>query len=121
MYSAKKIAGKKLYELAREGKSVERAPVPVQIFKLQATSYKPPYLTLEIHCSSGTYVRSLARDIGEALGCGAYVEELERLGIGPFSIEEAVPIDDIAAKDGLEKHIIAAETIVRRAMSCQGN
>jgi tRNA pseudouridine55 synthase len=117
MYSAKKIKGKKLYELAREGKTIERAAVPIEVYSISVVNYNPKpttyNLVLDIHCSSGTYIRSLARDIGEVLGCGAYLEELERTAVGPFSIDEAVKIDDLN-KDNCEKLLIPPETTINR-------
>jgi tRNA pseudouridine55 synthase len=90
MYSAKKKGGRKLYQLAREGKTIDRTPVPVMINSIEIISCKWPFLELYLSCSSGTYVRSLARDIGRQLGCGAYLEELRRTKIGPYSVEEAI-------------------------------
>lgn len=97
MYSAKKVGGKKLYELARQGKEIERAPVRVSIYELRVLSYAWPLLDLSVHCSKGTYIRALARDVGVALGSGAYVEELRRTAIGPFTITETMPLSNITA------------------------
>ncbi len=116
MYSAKKIAGKKLYQLAREGKTAERKPSSVEIYSLDLVEAKPrPNLpVLEIHCSSGTYIRALARDIGQELGCGAYLEELERTAIGPFRIEEATKLEDLN-KENIEAHLIDIKTAIAKA------
>ena len=97
MYSAKKVGGKKLYELAREGKEVERAPVRVTIHVLEIISYNWPHLTVRCRVSSGTYIRALAHDIGATLGCGAYLEELRRTAIGTYKVEDAVPADSLGA------------------------
>lgn len=94
MYSAKKISGKKLYELARQGKEVERKPVDINIAYIKILEHAGKKLTIETRVSSGTYIRSLAHDIGQALGCGAYLEELKRTRIGNYELEDAV---DIAA------------------------
>ncbi len=96
-YSAKKINGKKFYELARRGQleGVELPKKSVAITELRATNYAWPYLNLEVSCSSGTYIRALARDIGEALGCGAYLTELRRTRIGEFRIEDATRLEDL--------------------------
>lgn len=100
-YSAIKVGGKKLYELARAGKPVERKPRPVTVhaFELAAApavhGSAAPFLRVRIRCSSGTYVRSLARDLGEALGTGGYVEELRRTAVGPFRVEDAVRLDSL--------------------------
>lgn len=89
MFSAKKIKGKKLYELARKGISVERAPVSVTL-KTTLISYTYPHLKLHIVCSKGTYIRSLAYDLGTLLTCGAHLDELRRLRSGSFSIDQAI-------------------------------
>jgi tRNA pseudouridine55 synthase len=91
-FSAKKIGGKKLYELARKGIKVEPKPQRVKIYEISILEYKFPYLKIKVKCSSGTYIRSLANDIGKKLGCGAYVEELTRTKIGEFSIENAIEL-----------------------------
>jgi tRNA pseudouridine55 synthase len=87
MYSAKKINGVKLYELAREGKTVERPPNPIEIFSIELLSYTYPNLTIRVQCSPGTYIRTLAHDIGEKLGTFGYCETLRRTAIGPYSVE----------------------------------
>ncbi|MCW8956192.1 MAG: tRNA pseudouridine(55) synthase TruB, partial [Gammaproteobacteria bacterium] len=84
MYSALKKDGQRLYDLARQGVEVERAPRPVTIHALTLLSFEAGEVELEAHCSKGTYIRTLAEDIGEALGCGAYVSELRRLAVGPY-------------------------------------
>jgi tRNA pseudouridine55 synthase len=84
MYSALKKDGKRLYELARQGVEVERAPRRVEIFKLELTDWDAENLHLNVGCSKGTYIRSLVEDIGEALGCGAHVVELRRTGVKPY-------------------------------------
>ncbi|MGB5074685.1 MAG: tRNA pseudouridine(55) synthase TruB [Bacteroidota bacterium] len=96
MYSAVKVEGQRLYKLARKGVEVERQPRPVTIerFDIQAASL--PDLGFEIHCSKGTYVRTLAHDLGQLLGCGAYLTELRRTFIGNFSVAEAWSIEQIA-------------------------
>lgn len=96
MYSAKKIGGKKLYELAREGKEIERKPVRVTIHELELVDYAWPIAKIRTRVSSGTYIRALADDIGKALGCGAYLEELRRTKIGKFDVKDAVKKEEIA-------------------------
>jgi len=96
MYSAKKVGGKKLYELAREGKEVERKPVRVTILELELLEYAWPTAKIRTRVSSGTYIRALADDIGKALGCGAYLEELRRTRIGTYDVKDAVGKDAIA-------------------------
>ncbi|MFA5854135.1 MAG: tRNA pseudouridine(55) synthase TruB [Patescibacteria group bacterium] len=96
MFSAKKIGGKKLYELAREGKEIERPPVRVTIHELELVSYSWPTAVIRTRVSSGTYIRALADDIGKALGCGAYLEELRRTKIGTYSVENAVRPENVS-------------------------
>ncbi len=90
MYSAKKIGGQKLYDLARQGKTVERAAVPVQV-SIECIRYQYPEIEIRVVCSKGTYIRSLAHDIGQKLGTGAHLSSLTRLRSGTFSVENAVP------------------------------
>lgn len=97
MHSAIKVGGKKLYELARVGIEVERQPRRVTITRLDMEAYNPPALQLFVECSKGTYIRSLAYDIGTALGTGAYLDSLIRTRHGPFSIEAAIPLDSLEA------------------------
>eukprot|EP01136_Pigoraptor_vietnamica_P020463 Opistho-1_new@69380 len=89
MFSAKKVQGKKLYELARKGITIERKPALIRL-KTQLISYTYPYLELLITCSKGTYIRSLAHDIGEKLTCGAYLTALKRTRSGPFTLKECL-------------------------------
>jgi tRNA pseudouridine55 synthase len=89
MFSAKKVQGKKLYELARKGIVIERAACPVKVHT-EFLSYNYPTLELQIRCSKGTYIRSIAHDLGSHLGCGAHLTELRRLRSGGFSVEHAV-------------------------------
>ena len=95
MFSAKKIAGRKLYQMARQGITVERAPVPVKV-SWTLLDYRYPYLDVEVECSKGTYIRSLAYDLGERLGCGSYVHALQRLRSGPFHIKDSIPQAQLA-------------------------
>jgi tRNA pseudouridine55 synthase len=90
MYSAKKVEGKKLYDLARKGVTIERQPVKVNV-SMKLIRYEYPLLELEVSCSKGTYIRSLAHDIGQFLHCGAHLIELTRLRSGSFRIEECIP------------------------------
>jgi tRNA pseudouridine55 synthase len=99
MFSAKKIDGKKLYELAREGITVERKPVAVTVHSFELLSYDSPRLRFRVNVSSGTYVRTLAHDLGAALGCGAYLEELRRTLIGTCRVEDAVKIEDVTPEN----------------------
>jgi tRNA pseudouridine55 synthase len=102
MYSALKHQGQPLYELAREGISIERKSRDITIYRLELTDWHPPLFTLEIECSKGTYIRSLANDLGEMLGSGAYMKNLVRTGYGSFKIEDAITLDQlkISSKEG---------------------
>lgn len=84
MYSAVKHQGQRLYKLAREGKEVERTPRQITIFSVAVRSIEMPDVEVDVHCSKGTYVRTLAEDIGKRLGCGAHVAALRRTGVGPY-------------------------------------
>ncbi|NQT50271.1 tRNA pseudouridine(55) synthase TruB [Candidatus Kuenenbacteria bacterium] len=90
VYSAIKMKGKKAYELARQGKDVKMEPRKVFIKKIELFKYEWPYLEIKVVCGPGVYIRSLARDIGEKLGTGAYMAELERTRVGEFAIQDAV-------------------------------
>lgn len=96
MYSAVKIQGKKMYELARKGIEVEqRGFSEIEIYDIEILDYKFPGLKIKVKCSSGTYIRSLAYDIGKELGCGAHLKELKRTAVGEFKVKDAVYFDDL--------------------------
>ncbi len=96
MYSALKRGGIPLYKLARRGITVEREPRPVEIHNIELLDWNPPLLTIRVKCSPGTYIRALARDLGQKLGCGAHLHSLTRLASGHFTLEEAVSLDELA-------------------------
>jgi tRNA pseudouridine55 synthase len=96
-HSAIKVGGKRAYELARKGAEVKLKPRRVQIDRIDVIAYAYPALELEVDCGKGTYIRSLARDIGTRLGCGAYVESLRRTAVGGFNVADAIPLDSDAA------------------------
>lgn len=98
-FSAKKIKGEKAYQLARKGLKIKLKPIKVKIYKIEILNYSFPYLEIKVLCSSGTYIRSLANDIGEKLSCGGYVEELRRIKIGNFSVEKAVKLDNLNSEN----------------------
>lgn len=117
MYSAIKIDGKKLYELARAGKEVERKPRHVVIHSLKVESMDLPYVTMEVCCSKGTYIRTLCQDIGEKLGCGACMAELTRTKVGRFDIQEAWTLQDIETmaqkgEEEVKKHMVFLEEML---------
>ena len=92
MFSAKKIAGQRLYDLARRGKEIKRKANKIEIFSLKINSYNYPFLELEVSCSPGTYIRTLAEDIGKKLHVGAYCQELKRTAIGPYKLNDAIEL-----------------------------
>lgn len=91
-YSAVKVQGRKAYDMARHGEEVDLAPRKIQVHHLEVLEWAPPEVVVDVHCSSGTYVRSLANDLGEKLGCGAYLVGLRRTKSGRFSLRDAVPL-----------------------------
>jgi len=94
-YSAVWINGKRAYELARKGRKIDLKPRKVFIHKFEITEYNPPFADFEVVCSRGTYIRSLANDLGEKLGCGAFLYQLERTRIGEFKLEDAIDIEQL--------------------------
>ena len=95
--SAKKVAGRPAYELARKGQPLELDPVTVNVYELQLLSVEGCEATILLHCSAGTYVRSIAHDAGQALGCGAFLKSLRRTASGDFNIERARSLEELAA------------------------
>jgi tRNA pseudouridine55 synthase len=94
-FSAIKIAGKPLYKHARKGNSIVIEPRQVEIFDIEIISIELPFVDLSVHCSKGTYIRSLARDLGENLRVGAYMKELRRTAIGEYSVDDAVTVERV--------------------------
>jgi tRNA pseudouridine55 synthase len=97
MYSALKHEGQPLYKLARAGETVERKPRSVTINQLKVLGLEGDRLRLEVHCTKGTYIRTLVEDLGTALGCGAHVSELRRIQAGPFDLSKAVTLEELEA------------------------
>jgi len=95
MYSAIKHQGERLYKLARAGITVEREERKVEVFRLELLQWHPPFFTIEVECGKGTYIRSLAHDLGQALGCGAYVTRLVRLRCGPINITDSLTLPQL--------------------------
>lgn len=91
-YSAVKVKGRKAYELARKGEKVDLAPRMIDVYHLELLEWAPPEAVVDVHCSSGTYIRSLAHDLGQKLGCGAYLVGLRRTKSGHFTLRDAVPL-----------------------------
>ncbi|QIM63108.1 tRNA pseudouridine(55) synthase TruB [Pasteurellaceae bacterium Orientalotternb1] len=95
MFSALKHNGKPLYEYARQGITLEREARPITIFELKFIDYQAPFLTLEVHCSKGTYIRTLVDDLGEKLGCGAHVTMLRRLAVAQYPVDKMMAFADL--------------------------
>ena len=95
MYSAKKVGGKRLYDLARAGLEIERKPSKINIYSIDILGIDPPRVRLRIHCSTGTYIRTLCNDIGNRLGCGGCMEALKRTGVYTFDISHAIKLGEI--------------------------
>ncbi|UQZ26311.1 tRNA pseudouridine(55) synthase TruB [Actinobacillus pleuropneumoniae] len=118
MFSALKHNGKPLYEYARQGITVEREARPITIFELRFIEYVTPYLTLEVHCSKGTYIRTLVDDLGEVLGCGAHVTVLRRLAVANYPIEAMMSYADLQnlsenqPLEELDKYLLPLDTAV---------
>ena len=114
MYSALKVNGKKLYELAREGKTVERKARNVQIFSIEILEMNLPKVRMSVHCSKGTYIRTLCHDIGQKLGCGGCMDKLLRTKVGVFELADTLKLAEIdaLAKEGLvEERIISVDEL----------
>ncbi|MDR1907146.1 MAG: tRNA pseudouridine(55) synthase TruB [Puniceicoccales bacterium] len=99
MFSAKKINGHPLYKLARKGEAIEREPRPVKIYEFSVHEIELPHVTFTVACSKGTYVRTLAHDMGQKLGCGAYLSQLRRTSTGNFRLEQAVTLENLLAME----------------------
>ncbi len=113
--SARKVGGVPSYKLARRNEPVELAPVEVTVHSLEVAAFEPPRARLLIHCSAGTYVRSIAHDAGQALGCGAFLDELRRTASGDFSEDQArtIPeLTELAARDRLAEALIPASKLL---------
>jgi len=104
MYSAVKHKGQRLYKLARQGKVIDRSPRQIKIYSLEMISFSDNTLEFDVHCSKGTYIRTLAEDIGKALGCGAFLAKLERTGVHPFWENVCYSLDQLRdiAEQGLD-------------------
>lgn len=111
MYSALKVNGQKLYDLARQGKVVERQPREIEIFELTCLEFAGNTARLRIHCSKGTYIRTLCKDIGEALGCGGCMESLRRVRAGEYSIEDAVPLAELLETDNPQQYLRSVDSM----------
>lgn len=118
MYSALKVNGKKLYELAREGKTIERKPRNVEIYSIEILEVELPRVRMSVHCSKGTYIRTLCHDIGTKLGCGGCMEKLLRTKVGIFSLEESLKLSEIEAMTAggqVEEKILSVDALFEDA------
>ena len=113
MYSALKVNGQKLCDLARKGKEVERQPREIEIFELECLEFTGETARLRVRCSKGTYIRTLCKDIGEALGCGGCMQELRRVQAGEYTIAEAVPLQELLETETPEKYLRGVDTMFR--------
>lgn len=120
MFSALKYQGKALYEYARAGITIERKARPISIFELKFIDYQIPYLTLEVHCSKGTYIRTLVDDLGEVLGCGAHVTRLRRIAVADYPYNKMMTLEQLQQfseqedLDLLDQHLLPMESAVIR-------
>lgn len=114
-YSAKKIGGRPGYELARSGAEFTLAPAAVTVSRFVLRAYRPPFVEFETDCSAGTYVRSLAHELGLQLGCGAHLATLRRTAVGPYFLDGAVALtrlEEDAARGAADRHIISVERLL---------
>ena len=112
LFSAKKQNGRRLYKIARSGGSIEIKPHRITVYDIKLVAYNYPMLRLIIHCSSGTYIRALARDIGTSLKTGGYVSSLNRTAIGPFHLTKAIALEKCQDVDGIKTSIIPTVDIL---------
>ncbi len=117
MYSAVKIGGKKLYELARAGKEIERAPREIEILTLRLLSWSEKEFEIYVACSKGTYIRTLCKDIGAALGCGGCMAALRRVQAGDYKIEQAIPLEKLLESsesgEAMENYLLSVDSCLQ--------
>ncbi|MBE6986162.1 MAG: tRNA pseudouridine(55) synthase TruB [Ruminococcaceae bacterium] len=113
MYSALKVNGQKLYDLARKGVEVERKARPIIIHELTLLGVEEAGIRLRVHCSKGTYIRTLCKDIGDALGCGGCMAALRRVKAGEYAEAEAVPLQELLETENPEKYLRGVDTMFR--------
>ena len=113
MYSALKVGGQKLCDLARKGKEVERQPRQIEIFELTCLEFTGNTARLRVKCSKGTYIRTLCKDIGAACGCGGCMQELRRIQAGEYTIQEAVPLQELLETEDPETYLRGVDTMFR--------
>ncbi len=113
MYSALKVGGQKLCDLARKGKEVHREPRPITIHELTLLGMENGGIRLRVRCSEGTYIRTLCKDIGQALGCGGCMEQLRRVSAGEYTLCDAVPLQELLDAPDPEKYLRTVDTMFR--------
>ena len=111
MYSAIKVNGQKLYDLARKGQEVERKPRKITIFSLECLTFDGRAARLRVHCSKGTYIRTLCKDIGEALGCGGCMAALRRVQAGEYDLSQAVTLETLTGCENPEKYLLPVDSL----------
>lgn len=119
-FSAKKIGGSPVYKLARADAEFTLEPAAVTVFRFSLRAYRRPIVEFEAECSAGTYIRSLAHDLGRVLGCGAHLESLRRTSVGPYGLSEAVPLavlEEDAARGEADRFLIPVEELLSEAPS----
>ncbi len=109
MVSAVKVGGERLYKRARKGEVVERKPRKVTVREFSVHSYEEPNVELRVCCTRGTYVRSLCHDVGQALGCGAVLASLKRTQVGHFSVDNALPVDELKDHAAVTEHLVSMD------------
>ena len=114
MYSALKVNGQKLYDLARKGREVERQPRPITIHELTLLGMDGADIRLRVRCSKGTYIRTLCKDIGETLGCGGTMAQLRRIQAGEYTAEEAVPLETLLMAEKPEQYLRPVDSMFRQ-------
>ena len=117
MYSAIKVNGQKLYDLARKGREVERQPRPITIHRLELVEFRGSEARITVECSKGTYIRTLCKDIGEALGCGACMAALRRVKAGEYTIADSIPLEKLLAESDaglpVEQYLLPVDSMFR--------
>jgi len=122
MYSAKKIDGKKLYEIARKGEEIERTPSDIEIFDIDIKDISGDFVTFYVHVSKGTYIRSLIHDFGEKLGCGAVMTDLKRVKNGDFDLDDTVKVpDNFKAPEDVENALLPPDYVFKNLKAIKLN
>ena len=111
MYSALKVNGQKLYDLARKGREVPREPRPITISELTFLGFEDKNLLLRVQCSKGTYIRTLCKDIGQALGCGGCMGRLRRIRAGEYTLQNAVPLETLLNAEHPEQYLLPVDSM----------